>query len=205
MFIAFAGLPCSGKSTTAKALATCLQGVSFVEPEECDWPPLVATRELTGHFTALTWFRTARVPNLFLADEVRRNGGIAVVDSYYDVLVSQYLGMPAFDWLLPKQDPYYPAALEMAKTDWLALPKANILVFLHINKAVWLKFMTAREREFDASADLAKHFEMQDHIERACICTAEEHGTKLLKIEQAMSSPDETAQKVAQIITENYR
>ena len=58
MFLAFSGLPSSGKSSTARALGRILEIETLLEPEETDWPELVRERETMGAFTALTWFRT---------------------------------------------------------------------------------------------------------------------------------------------------
>ncbi len=193
MLIAFAGLPSSGKSSTAKALALCLNAPVFVEPEEEKWSNLVHDRETTGKFTALTWFRSVRIPNLFEANKIRNEGGTAVVDSYYDKIVSLYMRENCFSWLIPIDDPYFDVAYQMAIADLKNLPNADILIFLKLNRETWLRFMENRGREFDRSAELKHYFEMQDYMERACKIAADEHGMKLMVIVQIWSSPEETA------------
>lgn len=200
MLIAFAGLPSAGKSSAAKKLAQLLGGDSFVEPEEDSWPALVRQRETVGAFTALSWFRSARVPLLYQAHAQSLSGSIAVLDSYYDVLVARYLGEPPFTWLLPREDPYFAVARAMVDLDWHRLPKADILVMLQLDEAVWTTFMDRRGREFDRSAELNRHFAMQDMMLNACEAAAKEHGTRLLLIEQSDSSPDTTAKRVAEAI-----
>tara|TARA_R110001592_G_scaffold245224_3_gene506587 strand:- start:281 stop:811 length:531 start_codon:yes stop_codon:yes gene_type:complete len=172
----------------------------MLEPEENSWPDLVHDREKVGYFTALTWFRSVRVPQLYRADELKRNGQIAIIDSYYDVLVSQYLRKPSFSWLIPLADPYFPVAEAMAKSDWVNLPKADILVFLRIQEATWGKFIAKRGRQFDQTAGLLQGFQMQAELEAACQMAADSHGTRLVICDQTNSSPEDTANLIAQRI-----
>lgn len=196
MLIAFAGLPSSGKSSTAKALGRLIDAEVHLEPEESAWPELVKERATVGAFTALTWFRTVRVPQLFKADETRKRGGHSVVDSYYDILVASYLGDDAFEWLLSREDPYFLAAKEMVKADWATLPKADLLVFLQLDEKTWHEFMNRRDRDFDRTAELNKHFEMQARMKHACQTAAEAHGTRLIIINQTSATPEITARRV---------
>lgn len=200
MLIAFTGLPSAGKSSTARALGKLLGATSFVEPEEEDWPQLVHNREQVGAFTALSWFRSARVPALFAAAEIRSHGGVAIVDSYYDKLVSLYLEQDCFSWLLPKADPYFKVALEMARVDYAQLPVADILIFLRLDESTWRRFSETRGRIFDESAQLLKNFEMQRHLEDASRTASEKWGMRLCIVEQTWSSPDKTARIVRDIL-----
>ena len=197
MLIAFAGLPSSGKSTTAKALAGILGVRSFIEPEEDQWPQAVRDRDRVGHFTALTWFRSVRVPQLYAAAEASRSQRAAVIDSYYDVLLSRYIGSHPFLWLLEPGDPYFPLAQQMAKLDWQQLPHADVLVFLRLGELTWNTFMERRSREFDRNAHLKEQFAMQALMEKACQETVVEHGTRLIIVEQEDSTPAATAARVA--------
>lgn len=196
MLIAFAGLPSAGKSSTAVALGELLGATAFLEPEEKDWPQLVHDRERIGRFTALTWFRGVRVPSLFEAESIHLAGGVAIVDSYYDKLISKYLQQECFSWLLPKTDPYFKVALDMAIADYKNLPNASILVFLKIQEQTWKRFMRNRGRVFDQAAELSSQFEMQKHIENAARLAALEFGMRFCIIEQEWSSPEATARLV---------
>ncbi|NUT88444.1 hypothetical protein HNO91_18565 [Pseudomonas corrugata] len=200
MLIAFAGLPSSGKSSTAKALGRLINAEVHLEPEESAWPELVKERATVGAFTALTWFRTIRVPQLFKAADTRNRGDLSIIDSYYDVLVSCYLGEDSFEWLISKSDPYFPVAQKMTKTDWEELPKSDLLIFLRLDEKVWHEFMARRDRDFDRAAELSKHFAMQIKMEQACRKAAEDHGTRLVIIDQISSTPEITARRVAEAI-----
>lgn len=200
MLIAFAGLPSAGKSSAARALAALLGGEAFVEPEEADWPSLVRDRATVGAFTALSWFRSARVPLLFKASALAATGATAVVDSYYDVLIARYLGAPSFAWLLPEDDPYFPVARAMVNADWDHLPKADVLVMLHLDETVWTAFMERRGRAFDRDADLVSHFAMQELMMKACEAAARDHRTRLVVVDQIDGSPEQTARLVAEAI-----
>lgn len=199
--IAFAGLPSSGKSSTAKALGRLTGSETFLEPEESAWPDLVRQRDEVGLFTALTWFRSARVPHLYAANKIRASGKLAIIDSYYDVLVADYLGQPAFEWLIDRIDPYFSVAELMVRNDWELLPKADIIVFLDMDKATWLEFMRRRDRDFDRNADLDRHFEMQRIMLGACRRAVAEHGGELVVVQQQSSTPEETARRVLKAIS----
>lgn len=190
------GIPSSGKSSAAKALAEILGAAYFLEPEEDQWPALIQRRDVVGRFTALTWFRCARLPGLFLAKEVSGEGGIAIVDSYYDKLLALYIDKPEFAWLVPRSDPYFDVAVRMAKEDYERLPTADILIFLKVGREVWLRFMQGRGREFDASAKLTDFFAMQDCMEAACRRFTDTTGVKFIVVEQRYSSPSDTAQLI---------
>jgi deoxyadenosine/deoxycytidine kinase len=202
LLIAFAGLPSSGKSSTAKALGEIMDVPVFLEPEESDWPTLVRDRNITGKFTALTWFRGARLPGLFEAKKISEQGGVAIVDSYYDKLVSLYMREKSFSWLVPTNDPYFDVSYHMAVQDFSLLPDADILVMLKLDEKTWQSFMEHRGRDFDRSADLKHHFEMQMHIENACKQIAQVRGTRLVIIDQDWSKAESTAQKVRLCLSE---
>ncbi len=87
-FIAFIGLPGSGKSTTAKELAK-LMHTQYVynEPEENEWDDLVTRREFYGPFNGLLWFRNTRVKGLLEAYDKFKQGNNVIMDSYYDKAV----------------------------------------------------------------------------------------------------------------------
>lgn len=125
---------------------------------------------------------------------------MSIIDSYYDVLVSCYLGDDSFEWLISRNDPYFPVAKKMAQMDWIVLPKSDVLVFLRLDERVWHEFMTRRDRDFDRTAELSKHFAMQINMEEACRKAAEDHGTRLIIIDQISATPEITARRVAEAI-----
>lgn len=115
MLIVAVGLPCSGKSSVIRCAAKFCGSVCFVEPEESEWPDAVHQRDRFGYATAITWFRSVRVTSLYKADDLRKNGHTVFVDSYYDKLVSKYLGRRGMEWLIPPADPYYPVIQQIAE------------------------------------------------------------------------------------------
>src|SRR6185295_17024232 len=128
LLIAGVGLPASGKSTLLKGLADKNNWNCFVEPEEHEWATAVEGRGLSGVFTALTWFRAVRVPNLYAADALRQNGEISVIDSYYDKLMGYYFGKPQMDWLMEPTDPYHNLVALMSRIDTEYLPSADLII-----------------------------------------------------------------------------
>lgn len=196
--IAFSGLPSSGKSTTCFALSKLLKCRFFNEPEEKQWPQIIADRGIYGNFTALTWFRSVRVPMIIDAHNIREQGGTAIVDSYYDVLLRNYIRSEAFQWLIPQEDAYFSAAIEMAEADYQQLPVPDVLIFLRLEQSVWNKMMTQRGRQFDTDANLQEFFAMQDAMEAACRKYELERRAKLLIVDQYWSDPETIAVEIAQ-------
>ena len=123
-FLALVGLPGSGKSSLAVAVAKLLGGAAFTEPE--DWPPAVSERQDVGAFPGLMWFRAMRVPMLYEAAAIRDSGGVAVLDSYYDKLCAHWLRRAEMAWLLPPTDPWADLAVAVAERDWQLLPRADV-------------------------------------------------------------------------------
>jgi tRNA uridine 5-carbamoylmethylation protein Kti12 len=89
MLIVFTGLPCSGKSTLTKSLGKQLNKPFFLEPEEDAWPQWI-TQKNSDQFSALNWFRAARVPIYKMAAESSKKT-LTFIDSFYDVLIHYYL------------------------------------------------------------------------------------------------------------------
>jgi hypothetical protein len=192
--VAFMGLPGSGKSTTAIELSRLINGAKvFSEPDDTQWPVAIQRRHEFGYFGALCWFRAMRVPLLFMADEVRRAGGVGIVDSYYDKLIAGYIGHPAMKWLIPSDDPYYTVMVQLASLDADSLPETSCLVFLRLTPPVWRHFLASRHRPMDSEAAFLQSFPTQDLFLSVSEQYAERTKTPLIVIDQAISSPAATA------------
>jgi thymidylate kinase len=166
------GLPGSGKSTVFTALADVLihdgtQTVLLREPEETQWPPAVMDRETSGYITALTWFRSQRVPGLFQADAARQRGEVALVDSYYDKLIHLYFDEPGLEWLMKRDDPYLETYRRLIAIDHALLPDADCVVVLTVEQERWRQLVRGRGRELDRKANLLETHATQDAFMRA--------------------------------------
>lgn len=166
----------------------------FCEPEEEHWPELIHKRDMYGHFTGLSWFRFTRVEQLHNAKEAATATGCCIIDSYYDVLIHHYLGDPDFRWLIEPSDPYFPVAKAMAAVDYTHLPRADVIVFLNVERETWRKMLTARGRRLDKDDNLQDAFGMQNAIRQACLSTAADHNTRIVEVDQRWEQPKETTQ-----------
>ncbi|HET7332079.1 hypothetical protein [Dyella sp.] len=203
MFIAFAGIPGIGKSSTARALGIRLDVPYFLEPAEVDWSPLIMHKDVTGHFTAMTWCRQNRVPCYVKARDIADRGGTAIVDSYFDKLWEPCMHEACFSWLIPKSDPYFEVARQMAKVDLEELPVADMLIFLKAEQSLWLRLLRTRGSLAFGALKLHQFFDMQAHMERACRMVCAAQGTRLQIIEQRWGSPEETADEILQGMKEH--
>jgi len=199
LLVAFMGLPGSGKSTTAQEVSKLIPGSAlFQEPADTEWPPAVQRRHEFGNFGALCWFRAMRVPSLFMGDQVRRNGGVAIVDSYYDKLIAGYISHPDMRWLIPTSDEYFQVLKQLANLDSDLLPNVDCLIFLRVTVDVWRHFLSTRERPMDSEEAFLQSFPTQEPFLTASQVYAERTKTPLLIVDQKLSAPGDTAKEVVE-------
>ncbi|MCC7387805.1 MAG: AAA family ATPase [Phycisphaerales bacterium] len=197
--VAFMGLPGSGKSTLAALLAPRIPGCRlFLEPNEANWPDAVLDRHNCGYFTALSWFRAMRVPQLFAAHTLRLSGTTAVLDSYYDALIACYIDTPQMRWLLPHDDPYFPAARLVASLDWQLLPVADIIVFVDVTHDQWRALLRQRSRDMDSEAQFLDSYSTQEVFLAAAHQYSRERGTVIVSISQSLFEQELVCQRLCQ-------
>ncbi len=203
------GIPASGKSSAIRELSKLIgeNSVSFFEPDEKDpltpWPKAVNMRQKYGFIGSITWFRAMRVPQLYEAYEAREHGKIALVDSYFDKLLANYIGKEGLDWFLPRDDSYFEVIMSMAKKDYQLLPNADIVIFFKVAEQRWETFYKARNREIDQDVEFRKQcFSLQNPMLEACKKYAFDFGKKLLVFEPDNASPEESAKKIKSLLGE---
>ncbi len=200
LLIVAMGIPCCGKSSVFRELGHIHGLKVFVEPEEEEWPDAVHSRNLHGPFTAITWFRAARVPDLFAADLQRRNANSVLVDSYYDKLCWYYLGKPGMEWLISPEDPYFDLTLRMASLDRKQLPEADVVVHFEIGREVWDDFRNRRGRALDNDPSFASSFFTQEHYKDASTKYCAETGARLVQYRQSVSTPRRAAEELSELL-----
>lgn len=201
------GIPACGKSSVIRELATIsgIETAAYFEPEENDskfpWPKAVSMRQKYGYFGSITWFRSMRVPMLFDASEAASAGKLALVDSYYDKLLYNYIGKDGLDWFLPRDDSYYSIVEAMAKKDYESLPEADLIICFTISESLWRQFLSHRGRNMDKELDFMRIcFSLQEHMINACRKYANDYGKPVLFFKQINSSPLDVAQKLKDLI-----
>jgi thymidylate kinase len=202
LLISAVGLPGSGKSSVMKELATLIDRTCFCEPDEKDWADAVLAKYMSGSFTMITWFRSMRVPQLYRAHQLRTIGEIAITDSYYDKLLSCYIGKPGMEWLIRPNDPYFDIMVAIAKKDWEYLPTADLLIFFDISYDIWKEFLTKRNRLLEIDPKFLESYSTQKLLYDACKKLANEKNVTLITIHQENSSPRAMAEKIRDILYE---
>ncbi len=200
LLIAGAGLPGIGKSTLFKALAERKGWQRLAEPEEALWPALARDHRLAGVFTALTWFRAMRVSNLYLADRLRQQGSIVLVDSYYDKLMAHYIEAPHMGWLLERSDPYFDLVKQMAVVDNQCLPAADLIVCFTATFASWEQCIMSRKRQLDVERVFPGSFPFQAHLLRAAQRESEQSGSRVVLFENQFGSIERSVEQLEALL-----
>ncbi len=196
--IAAFGIPGSGKSSVTRALGKLLGIQTFHEPEEKNWAEPVIKRHLSGNFTAIMWFRSIRLPQLFEAQEQKKSGQITMLDSYYDKLFSLYMQQEGMQWLFEASDPYFKEMKSVAAKDYELLPDADCIVFFYVSKETWDSFLQKRGRNLDKDrAFLENCFASQEHFLRSARKYCKDKGCQLVLFNQAVSNPAKAARLLA--------
>ncbi len=194
--IAAFGIPGSGKSTTTAEIGNILNIKTFHEPEENQWGEAVTSRNLSGNFTALMWFRSIRVPQYYKATELKKQGNTTMLDSCYDKLIHLYLNKEGLEWLFTKEDLYYDEMVGIAQKDYENLPDIDILIFFQQSEENWKKFTSIRNRNLDNEEDFKNSFILQDAFLDAASVYCENNKCQLLIHKQSFSTPEIEAQKI---------
>jgi adenylate kinase family enzyme len=198
LFVAFLGLPGAGKSTLAQAFAKEIGAQAFLEPEEDEWPDYVRHPHPDGDFTRLMWFRAQRVPSYYAASTISAEGGIAVLDSYYDKWCEGWLGKPGLEWLISPQDRYFEVAARAASIDRQCLPSADVVVLLEISIDLWLEQLQERDRTIDQSDPFLASHHTQRYFLEAAEARAESDGTSLVRYRRQRLTPMDEARLLVQ-------
>ncbi len=198
--IAAFGIPGSGKTSTIRELAFLLRCCAFHEPEEPDWGEAVKMRATVGNFTSVMWFRACRIPMVYKADQVRKDGKVALLDSFYDKLFNLYFDKKGIEWFYDRDDNYFEEMTAISKKDYELLPDADILIFFHLDELCWKKFIAKRGREMDCEETFKNSYHLQEVMLDAAHRYCKERNVKLIIHNQKDSSPKEEAIKLCEII-----
>ncbi|MEJ5144857.1 hypothetical protein [Sphingobacterium sp. MYb388] len=190
------GIPGSGKSTTIKKMGEIMNIQTFHEPEEKDWADAVRSRNISGNFTGLMWFRSIRVPQYYKANALRDKGLNTMLDSCYDKLFYLYHDKEGLEWLLCPDDPYYEEVKSISKKDLELLPDLDIIIFFKQTEENWTKFIEKRNRELDKDRDFKKSFILQNAFIEAVEKYCNTSECKLIIHEQSFTDPYVEAKKI---------
>jgi hypothetical protein len=198
MLIAGFGMPGCGKSSIFRQLANLMEVSCYHEPEESQWPDAVTKRDSVGYVTAIQWFRSVRVPQLYRARAEADSGKTTLIDSYFDKLCVCYLGRPGMEWLVSRSDPYYFNLLQLAALDYHHLPDADMLILIEVSRDDYLKMLAQRGRKLDKSAGLENRYDTKAYYaEAAERYTSERSGqTRLVRHQNVYSSVEQSAHRL---------
>ncbi len=202
--IAAMGLPGSGKSSVMSALGTKLEITTFLELEEKEYTEVVKRRDIYGSFTAMTWFRAMRMPNLYEADRLRKQGETVFIDTYYDKLFHFYLHKEGMEWLIRTTDTYFDVIQEITRLDYQFLPDADYLITFELDYDTWVKFLQLRGRKLlDSDEIFLNSYKTQAYFIEAAQQYCKESGCQLIQFQQTFSSLEESASRLHQLLVEH--
>jgi len=204
------GLPGSGKSSVIKEIGTLSNTRSFLEVEESEYTKVVRRRDIYGSFTAMTWFRAMRMPNLYEAHSLASNGESVFLDTYYDKLISKYLGRDGMEWLITKDDEYYEIIKNITELDYTNLPDADCIISFELTYETWQKFLRSRNRQLlDNDQLFLKSYKTQAYFIEAAKEYCNEQNAKgnpctLIRFQQEFSSLEDSAKRLLKLLKENH-
>lgn len=199
LFIAFAGVMGVGKSSLARALANCLGGRYFIEPEAEAWPvpeggkweDHVMQLEQWVHDTNLLLFQQAKITS--------DSGVTSVADGGLFVLAKEYMDDPACEFyygLLSADE--MQQLRETARADWYGAPCPDVLVLVETDLETWKRMLQKRGRIMDANPSfIASYQEQQRVIRAAAEKYAREKNIKVIRFNNAWADADENAHQLA--------
>lgn len=193
------GMPGCGKTSVTKALGKLLGADTFQEPEEEYWPWAVTERHISGQFSSIMWFRAMRAAILYKAKHIAEQGGIGIIDSYYDKLFIHLMDEPGFEWLIKKDEPYYDIVKQIAIRDYELLPDLDYLIYFELDKKIWLRNLQNRNRAtLDREASFLETFDTQPLYRKAAetYCAASNCQLIIQKQAYGVNSPEETAKEL---------
>lgn len=203
------GLPGSGKSSVIKKVGELTDTRCFLEIEESEYTEVVRRRDIYGSFTAMTWFRAMRMPNLYEAYELAQNGNIVFLDTYYDKLLSKYIGKDGMEWLISTDDEYYDIIRNITELDYSTLPDANCIISFELTYETWLRFLRRRNRQLlDNDQLFLNSFKTQEYFIEAAhqYCEEQEskgNSCKFIRFQQEFSSLEDSAMRLLQLLREH--
>lgn len=198
MLVVFCGLPSCGKSTLTAKIAENCSSQYFLEPEEDFWPSWIKEDNL-DQFSALNWFRSARVPEYKKAALISEKE-LVFVDSFYDVLIKYYISDPSFSWLISKENAYYEVVKRTAELDAELLVAPDLLVFIKVSEDDWSTLQKKRNRVYDETVNLIENYQMQDSIYNAARNYCKDTGTNFLEVEQKIDGYEEIVEEITKCL-----
>ncbi len=203
------GLPGSGKSSVIKKIGALTNTKCFLEIEESEYSEVVRSRDIYGSFTAMTWFRAMRMPNLYEAHHLAKNGETVFLDTYYDKLLSKYIGKDGMEWLISTDDAYYEIILAITQLDYSTLPDADCIISFELTYETWLRFLSRRNRKLlDNDTLFLNSFKTQEYFIEAAKQYCEEQVSKgnpcqFIRFQQEFSSLEDSAMRLLNLLKKN--
>lgn len=203
------GLPGSGKSSVIKKIGELTNTKCFLEIEESEYTEVVRRRDIYGSFTAMTWFRAMRMPNLYEAAELAKNGSNVFLDTYYDKLLSKYIGKDGMEWLISTDDEYYNIIRNITELDYTNLPDADCIISFELTYETWIRFLRMRNRQLlDNDQLFLDSFKTQEYFMEAAQQYCQEQESKgnsctFIRFQQEFSSLEDSAMRLLKLLQQH--
>lgn len=199
--IAFAGISGSGKTSTAKELATLYPYKCLIEPEERDWPDVIKYRNIFGNFTMWMGFRALWIPQQFQAQNLKKQHQTVFLDSYFIKIIGYELNEMGMDWLFPKEDPYYPCFYQICQLDIEHLPDPDCIVLFDVSYQLWLQLLATRNREWDKTAGFLESYQQtKTAIEHAVLRLCRDRNIKLIHFQPEFGNLTKQAIRLKELL-----
>lgn len=202
--IAFSGISGCGKTTMARILAHDLQSACVTEADENEWPSTINKREKYGYATALLAFRQLWSQQFIEADELRKQGSLVFLDTYFFKIFGLYMDKPGMEWLISPHDPYLAVLKTINALDQTHFPDADCVVLFEVSAEDWSLFLQSRGRQWDQIEQfMQSHTLTSAYIEQATLQHCKNKGIPVIYFSQKFNTPHEQAQELKKILQEH--
>ena len=185
-FLAFMGIPGSGKSTIAKNLADRINSQCYLENEEDLYPNDIKLKfndvDKDQNIVDIHYyFRNMRAEYHKQAEANKKNKLSSILDSFYSKVMLDIIKQPNTDWFINSKNRHFNKIKNISELDSSNLFDADIVIFLNVTKDLHKTFLKSRNRECEVDERIIS---AQSSFYNATVNYAEMKNKKLIVVQQ---------------------
>jgi thymidylate kinase len=200
-FLAFMGIPGSGKSTIAKKLNDRLNSHCYLEHEEDLYPDDIKLKfknvDKDENIVDIHYyFRNMRAEYHKQAETNKKNKKGSILDSFYSKVMLDIIKQPNTDWFINSKNRHFNKIKSVSEFDSNNLSDADIVIFLNVTKDMHKTFLKNRNRECEVDERIIS---AQSSFYNATVNYAKRKNKKLIVVQQE-NNVDKVVNNIIEIL-----